>query len=147
MYTDFSKIDINKIPERIDAIVFDFDGVFTDNAVYVDENGLESVRCSRSDGMGVRLLRDRKIPMLVVSKERNPVVAARCKKLLLPLQQGIDDKINVLQQWFSTIGVAYTNAIYLGNDINDRDCLEYVGCGVGPNDSHPDILSSLDIRL
>lgn len=135
------------LPSQIDGVVFDFDGVFTDNAVYVDQEGRESVRCSRGDGMGVELLRKSGIPMVVLSKERNPVVAARCKKLRLPLEQGINDKLPVLKSWIDDNNLDPLKVLYVGNDINDLDCMAYVGCAVGPADAHPAILDKLQLRL
>jgi YrbI family 3-deoxy-D-manno-octulosonate 8-phosphate phosphatase len=137
----------SRLPNPIRAIVFDFDGVFTDNMVCVHQDGTESVRCSRSDGMGIEMLRHAGIPMLVLSKERNPVVEARCRKLKVPVIQGVDDKLNALKQWLVEQNVDATNTIYVGNDINDLECLEFVACGIGPADSHPGILKSLDIVL
>lgn len=135
------------LPERIGAVVFDFDGVFTDNAVWADQDGRESVRCLRGDGLGIATLREAQIPLLVLSKERNPVVAARCDKLGLPVEQGVDDKRSALAQWLSILGVAPEHAVYLGNDVNDLSCLEYVGCAVGPADSHAAVLGALHVRL
>ena len=135
------------LPERVGAVVFDFDGVFTDNAVWVGQDGQESVRCSRGDGMGIAALREAGIPLLVLSKERNPVVAARCEKLGLPVEQGVDEKRSALARWLSAQGVEPPHVVYLGNDVNDLPCLEYVGCAVGPADSHPAILGALHVRL
>ncbi|MDP6666971.1 MAG: hypothetical protein QF357_06185, partial [Dehalococcoidia bacterium] len=86
---------------RTEGIAFDFDGVFTDNRVYVMQNGEEAVVCDRSDGMGVSMLRKAGYPMVVISTEANPVVGARCKKLNLEVRQGVDDKLPVLKAWAS----------------------------------------------
>ena len=86
----------------VKLIVFDFDGVFTDNCVYVLENGTEAVSCWRGDGIGLSNVRQLKIPMLVVSTEKNPVVGQRCKKLKIECIQGCDDKLKVLKQLVDT---------------------------------------------
>lgn len=137
----------NSLPQAIGAIAFDFDGVLTDNTAIVDEQGKESVLVSRSDGFGLELLRKTGIPMIVISKERNPVVTSRCEKLRLPVMQGIDDKLPALRNWLREQQVDAENALYVGNDVNDLPCLNYVGCAIGPADAHPSILSSLDLRL
>ena len=67
--------------KKIKAIVFDFDGVFTNNRVIVSEDGKESVICNRSDGIGLEMLRSLGIPMTIISTEKNPVVAQRATKL------------------------------------------------------------------
>jgi N-acylneuraminate cytidylyltransferase len=138
---------LNKLPSRIDAIVFDFDGVFTDNNVIVSQNGEESVICNRGDGMGITHLKQLNIPLFVLSKEVNPVVEARCKKLDIPFTQGVDNKLEFLTSWIVEQKYHADNIIYVGNDVNDLECLNTVGCGVVVNDSHPDVVPSADLVL
>lgn len=124
-------------PMSVDAIIFDFDGVFTDDRVTVDQEGREAVTCSRGDGMGIELLRNAGIQMLVISKERNPVVEHRCAKLKLECRQGVDTKIDVLEAWIETQGLDRSKIVYLGNDVNDLECMAAVGWAVVPADAHP----------
>ena len=130
---------------HIRAIAFDFDGVFTDDRVLVSETGEESVFCSRSDGMGIGLLRDAGIHMIIISKEKNVVVAARAKKLSLEVVHGCDDKLPVLKEWMQRIGVTPDTTAYMGNDINDLECLNYVGCAIAPADAHPEALAVANV--
>ncbi|MEY3615279.1 MAG: hypothetical protein RLZZ518_280 [Actinomycetota bacterium] len=130
---------------HIRAIAFDFDGVFTDDRVLVSETGEESVFCSRSDGMGIGLLRDAGIHMIIISKEKNVVVAARAKKLSLEVVHGCDDKLPVLKEWMQRIGVTPDTTAYMGNDINDLECLNHVGCAITPADAHPEALAVADV--
>ncbi|MFW7415399.1 cytidylyltransferase domain-containing protein [Demequina sp. SO4-18] len=111
----------------VDALVMDFDGVHTDDLVTVDQEGVESVRVSRSDGMGIGMLRSAGLPMLILSKERNPVVAARGAKLGVEVLQGIDRKAAALREWCSQHDIALERVAYVGNDVNDVECLEIVG--------------------
>lgn len=134
------------LPDPVEAVAFDFDGVFTDNSVIVDEDGKESICANRSDGLGIQMLREAGIPMMVISKERNKVVKARCKKLGLPVVQEADDKLTVLKRWLEEHGLSPDNTVYVGNDVNDIECLRFVGCGIGPADSHPDITAFLKAR-
>ena len=86
---------------RIKLLATDFDGVMTDGLVYVDQDGKETVRCSRKDGMGVELLKKHGVTVGVLSKETNPVVTARCNKLKIPVWQGIatgEGKLEILQR-------------------------------------------------
>ena len=69
----------------VDLLVLDFDGVMTDDRVLVDQHGIESVACHRGDGWGIARLRDAGVPIVVLSTETNPVVAARCEKLRIEL--------------------------------------------------------------
>jgi len=135
------------IPWPLEGIAFDFDGVFTDNRVIVTEEGVEAVCCSRSDGWGITMLQSMRIPLLVLSTEENPVVRARCAKLGIRCIQGRTDKMSALKEWAVSQGITLSKVIYVGNDLNDLECLQAVGCGVVVADAHPDVLSSAKIVL
>lgn len=135
------------LPVRLDALVFDFDGVFTDNGVTVLGEGNEAVVCSRGDGMGIEMLRKAGWPMVVISKETHPVVSARCAKLKLECIQGIEDKITTLRAWLDARGFDLERTLYVGNDVNDLSCLTAVGCPVAVADAHPEALRASRIIL
>jgi N-acylneuraminate cytidylyltransferase len=116
------------LPPRIGALVFDFDGVFTDNRVLVWEDGQEGAVCSRSDGWGLARLKDLGVPMMVLSTERNPIVAARCRKLGLECVHDVAEKGSVLREWLRQRDIDPAHAVYVGNDVNDLACLQLVGC-------------------
>jgi YrbI family 3-deoxy-D-manno-octulosonate 8-phosphate phosphatase len=126
------------------AIVLDFDGVFTDDKVIVDETGKESVMCSRADGYGILQLKKLPIQILVLTKEINPVASARCKKMGIDCQQGIDNKLEFLIAWLERRGIDPADTIYVGNDVNDIECMEYVGESFCPIDAHPKVLDIAD---
>lgn len=134
-------------PAKIDAVVFDFDGVFTDNRVTIDQEGRESATASRLDGMGIGLLKKTGTPLLVLSKEPVPIVLHRSKKLGLECLHGVDDKLPLLEQWLAERDLALSRTIYMGNDINDLECLKAAGCAVVPADAHPDVLPVADLVL
>jgi YrbI family 3-deoxy-D-manno-octulosonate 8-phosphate phosphatase len=131
------RIPHRAIPDKVALVVFDFDGVMTDDRVWVDQNGRELVAANRSDGMGIALLRQAGIPALVLSSESNPVVAARCQKLKVDYEQGLSDKAVVLQRVLSERQIDPTQVVYLGNDINDSPCFPLVGCAIVVADAHP----------
>lgn len=118
-------------------VVTDFDGVHTDDRAILRQDGTESVRVNRRDGHGVKLLRRAGIPVLILSTETNPVVTARANKLGIDVIQGVDDKWPVLQSWLAERQIDPADVLYVGNDINDRPCLERVGVAVVPADAHP----------
>ena len=124
----------------IRLVVFDFDGVFTDNAVYVSQDGSETVRCWRSDGLGLRRLESLSISMFVLSTEENPVVSERCHKLKIRCVQGCLDKVAALNQIAAEGGIPLTAVAYLGNDINDSGCLQRVGLPMVVQDAHPEVI-------
>jgi len=113
----------------VKLLVLDFDGVLTDNRVWVDQDGRESVACNRSDGWGIARLREAGVGVLVLSTEQNSVVAARCRKLNVECIQGCDDKQARLAQLMAERGLATPEVAYVGNDVNDLACM--VGGSVG----------------
>jgi N-acylneuraminate cytidylyltransferase len=128
-----------QLPDYIQLLVFDFDGVFTDNHVYVDEQGVEMVRCSRADGLGVARLREKKLPMLILSTEENPVVSARAAKMEVEVVQGCKDKAAFLQRHAVDKAIDLNAVLYVGNDINDLSAMRVAGFPVCPADAHPEI--------
>lgn len=128
---------------KLKLIVFDFDGVFTDNGVYVFEDGREAVKCSRVDGMGIGLLQKTGLDAMVLSTEKNPVVTMRCNKLKLKCEQGCGDKGARLATILLEKGLQADEVAYMGNDINDRECLQQVGLAIGPADAHKSVSSLL----
>jgi YrbI family 3-deoxy-D-manno-octulosonate 8-phosphate phosphatase len=135
------------LPEKVSLIVFDFDGVMTDNRVWVDENGHEMVAANRSDSLGVSELRSRGVSSLVISKEINPVVTARCKKIKVPVLQGIDKKDIVLKQYLTENNINPEEVVFMGNDINDIPCFDMVACAVVVADAQVQALNQADIVL
>ncbi|CAB4937537.1 MAG: HAD hydrolase family protein [Actinobacteria bacterium] len=135
------------LPLTVSAIVFDFDGVFTDNRVLTLQDGTEAVFCSRSDGMGIEMLRGVGMPMVVISKERNPVTTARCNKLGLEVVQGVDDKVPAMTAWLAERNLDLANTMYVGNDVNDLPCMRLVGCAVAVADAHHAVLAEADVVL
>lgn len=135
------------LPNPVRLVVFDFDGVMTDNRVWVDEEGREMVSANRSDGMGIKYMRDAGIPMLILSTEVNPVVAARGRKLRVPVLQGIWNKVEALQAYLAENGIDPQSVIFMGNDTNDTPCFPIVGCGVVPADAQPEALRQADLVL
>jgi len=134
-------------PSNIGLLVFDFDGVFTDNRVLVFEDGREAVLCNRGDGMGISLLRQRGVQMAVLSTETNPVLLARCRKLGLPCQHGLADKAAALRTLAAEMNIELEGVMYVGNDINDLGCMNVVGYAVAVGDAHPTVLEQADLVL
>jgi YrbI family 3-deoxy-D-manno-octulosonate 8-phosphate phosphatase len=131
----------------VDALVTDFDGVHTDDAAILDEDGIESVRVSRADGLGVERLRAAGVPLLILSKERNGVVAARAAKLRVPVLQAVDDKAAALRTWLGQQGVDPARCAYVGNDVNDLSAMALVGWPVAVADAHPAVRRAARVVL
>lgn len=137
----------DSFPDVVSLVVFDFDGVMTDNTVTVSESGEEWVRCDRGDGLGIDRLREAGIPMIILSTEKNLTVAARAQKLRLEHYQGVGEKGEFLKEYLAKRGVAPKEVVYLGNDVNDSGCFELVGCPVAVADAHPEIIQRAQIVL
>lgn len=131
----------------IRALVTDFDGVHTDDGVAVCEDGKETVRCSRSDGLGIERLRATGLPIFILSKETNPVVRRRADKLKVPVIHGADDKLSVLREWADKEGIGLDATCYVGNDVNDIECLAAAGLAVAPADARREVVAAADIVL
>ncbi|MCF6469600.1 sialic acid synthase [Nonomuraea sp. MG754425] len=134
-------------PIDVDAVITDFDGVHTDDRAYVDSEGREMVLVSRSDGMGVSLLRRSGVKVLIMSTEQNPVVAARARKLGVPVLQGLADKRTVLRDWLRIEGLDPARVAYVGNDVNDLGPMGEVGWPVATPDAHPRVRAAARVVL
>lgn len=127
---------------RCRAVVMDFDGVLTDDKVTVSEVGHESVVCSRADGLGIGLLKSADIRMLILTREENPVVLKRAQKVGVEIISGVYEKLPILQNWASSNGLDCGEIAYVGNDVNDLGCLNWVGFPIAPSDAHSEVLAS-----
>ena len=125
--------------EKVKLVIFDFDGVFTDNSVYISQDGIESVKCHRSDGLGISKLKALKIPTYIISTEPNIVVSVRAKKLKIPVFQNIKDKSKSVKILCKELGIKLENTMFVGNDINDIPALKIVGFPVAVFDAYDEI--------
>lgn len=126
---------------EVELVVFDFDGVFTDNTVLVSQDGVESVTCWRSDGLGLSRLASLGVQLAIISTETNPVVSARARKLRIQCVQGVADKCGAVRELCAKCDVAASNTMYVGNDINDISAFEAVGWPVAVADAYPEVFS------
>jgi 3-deoxy-D-manno-octulosonate 8-phosphate phosphatase (KDO 8-P phosphatase) len=139
------KLSWPKIDE-IHTLIFDFDGVFTDNRVIVSQDGMEMVSCSRADGLGMDMLR-RHIAQngsptaFILSTEANLVVTARARKLKMECLQGVADKLQSIENHFAQTlpneRAPFDGLMYVGNDLNDLAVMRRATYSVAPADAHP----------
>ncbi len=142
---------------KFHTIVFDFDGVFTNNKVYFNEKGEESIRCDRADGLGLNILKKFKIKhswdleYFILSKEQNIVVNKRAEKLQIESFRGINNKKNFIENYllsrFGNIEYAKNGVVYLGNDLNDLSAIQLCGFSMAPIDAHEIIKKNVNIIL
>jgi YrbI family 3-deoxy-D-manno-octulosonate 8-phosphate phosphatase len=130
---------LRDIAKRVKLVVLDFDGVITDNRVFVLQDGTEGVVCSRADGLGLDILKKRGIQILVISAEKNPIVKVRCEKLKIDCVYGCEKKDKILRYEAKKRKIPLCEVAYIGNDINDIECLSKVGLPVCVADAHPKV--------
>ena len=126
---------------KVKLALFDFDGVFTDNNVWVSEDGIESVKCSRSDGIGISRIKSLGVKAAIISTETNSVVLKRAQKLKIECFNSVNDKGNLVKEISKKYQIKTENILFLGNDINDLSALSIVGFPIAVSDSHVDILN------
>lgn len=131
----------------VDALIMDFDGVHTDDSVTITQDGTESVKVSRSDGMGIKMLRQAGVPMVIVSTETNPVVTARGKKLKVEVMQGIEHKADAVANWIKNHGLDPARVAFLGNDINDLPAFAEVGWPLAVADAQPVVARAARVTI
>jgi YrbI family 3-deoxy-D-manno-octulosonate 8-phosphate phosphatase len=132
---------------EIRLVVFDFDGVFSDNRVWTNGRGEESVACFRGDSLGLRRLDEVGVDYVVITQETNEAVPARARKIRIECISGIEDKLPVLREEVERRGVALAETAYLGNDVNDAECLAAVGLPVVPADAWPEVVPLAKLQL
>jgi 3-deoxy-D-manno-octulosonate 8-phosphate phosphatase (KDO 8-P phosphatase) len=133
-----------KSRRSVDWLLFDFDGVLTDNRVWVFEDGREAVACTRADGIGFALLRATGIKCAIISTETNPVVSRRAEKLKLPVMQGVVDKGQAILKLCRKRGIDPRRVGFVGNDVNDLPAFKVVGHRLCPGDAAPEVKSICD---
>jgi len=137
------------MPEKIALIICDFDGVLTDNRVWVDQDGTELVAAYRSDSIRVKEMRANGVEIIILSSEINAVVAARAKKMGVQAIHGvgIHEKGRVMHEVLEQKNVKAENVIYIGNDLNDLPCFEIAGWSVAVADAYPEVIRAADFVL
>ena len=125
--------------QKIDTIIVDFDGVLTNNSVYLNDSGQEWVKCSRSDGLAFDVLRKLKKSIFILSSEKNNVVSARAKKLKVEVIQSVDNKLDAIDIITKNGSNSLDRVLYIGNDLNDFNIMNLCGYTACPCDSHASI--------
>ncbi len=133
----FKKFSISV--KTIQLIVYDFDGVMTDNKVIVSEDGKESVIVNRGDGLAIAKIKEMGIKQIIISTEKNIVVEARAKKLNIDCLYGVENKKNALEKYLNDNKIEKSKVIYIGNDINDLEAMQLVGIKIAPADAVDDV--------
>lgn len=133
--------------KKINLLLYDFDGVMTDNRVILNEKGQESVVCNRSDGLAVSIIKKWEVLQAIISTETNKIVATRAAKLKIPVIYGVSNKKETVIKYCSDLGIKLEETLYIGNDINDLEVMKIVGYAVCPNDAYDEIRKTAKLVL
>ncbi len=116
-----------QIPNNIKMVVTDFDGIFTDGSVYIDEDRKISRKISFKDVMGVSILVKNGYNVAIISGEENSAIKMIAENFKLEdVYMKIRVKIDVLKQILERHNLTPDEVLYIGDDVNDKDCLEFV---------------------
>jgi YrbI family 3-deoxy-D-manno-octulosonate 8-phosphate phosphatase len=137
------------MPEKIDMLVMDFDGVLTDNRVWTDQDGREMVAAYRSDSLRLKDLKKAGVEVLILSSEPNSVVTARARKMGVEAIQGVGthEKGEVLKSLLLERNINPARVVFVGNDLNDLPCFSVAGWAVAVADAMPEALHEADFVL
>lgn len=137
-----------KFSKNIRMVITDFDGVVTDNNVYIDENKNMSRKLNFRDVMGFSLLKKNGILIGIISGEQNSAMELVAEKFNIEDVHGnIRVKIDVLNSILEKYDLKNDEYVYIGDDVNDRECLEKARFKVTVNNAHKSILKIKDIQV
>ena len=131
----------------IKLFISDFDGVFTNNKVLINQFGQETVLCDRADGIGINKLLTTGVDFIVCSSEENPCAKHRAEKIGFEAFLGIKDKGKFVKDYLLKAKLKKSQVAFLGNDINDLPAFKEVGYSIAVVDAFPEVLSKADFIL
>lgn len=135
-------------PKKVTTLIMDFDGVFTDDKVSLDDEGHEFARCDRGDGMGIHLLKQNtSIVPIIMSRDLSTISVARAKKLKIEAYSNVLEKGRAVEKLALERGLKPEEIIFVGNDLPDLAAYPYVGYFVCPADSRQEVLRRADLVL
>lgn len=112
-----------KLPRTIKMVITDFDGIVTDNCVYIDENGNMSRKINFKDIMGFSILHKNGYKLCIISGEKNKAIDIISQKFDIENYQDIRNKLEIVERVISNYGLSDEEWVYIGDDINDYDTL------------------------
>ncbi len=142
------KTDAQKLPQ-IKMLVLDVDGVLTDGGVYYSESGDDAKKFNVKDGMGILQLRKRNFPVGIISSSlKADYIERRAADLKIEhIYVGKVEKLSIIKEWCRELGIAKEQIAYIGDDINDKEIMQYVGISACPNDAVDSIKALCSIVL
>lgn len=115
-----------KLPKSIKMVITDFDGIVTDNCVYINDDFTMSRKLNFKDVMGFSILKKNGYEIGIISGEENSAIETIAKKFKIEdIHQNIRIKIDVLKSIIEKYNLSQEEYVYIGDDVNDLECLEY----------------------
>lgn len=115
-----------KLPETVKMVITDFDGIVTDNCVYICDDGKMSRKLNFKDVMAFSILKKKNFMIGIISGEKNAAIDILTKKFgIEEVHQNIRIKIDVLKNIIEKYNLSQEEYVFIGDDINDIACLEY----------------------
>lgn len=129
--------------KKIKLFVCDIDGVFSDGRIYLGNNGEELKAFHTKDGYGIKALGASGVDVAVITGRKSNIVQTRMSALNVKhIVQGEENKLPALKAMMTSLQLAPEQVAYIGDDMPDLDCLNYVGLSIAVNDAHPVILKT-----
>jgi len=129
-----------KVLQRIRALILDVDGVLTDGGMYYGPSGEGLKRFNVKDGMGLRLVLEAGIAVALISGEDSEILRRRAEKLkIADIFVGVEDKLQTLEGFLAARKIPFSDAAYVGDDVNDLPPMGKVGLPVAVADAVPEV--------
>lgn len=123
--------------DNVRILILDVDGVLTTGAMFYDDAGQEWKQFHTHDGMGIAMLHRNNIPVAIVTQEKTSIVERRAAKLnVTEVHQGVTNKLAVVEELLERHNVAWSEACYIGDDVNDLSVMRNVGVAVSVPNAH-----------
>lgn len=130
---------------KIKMLVMDVDGTLTDGKIYIGSQGEMMKAFNVKDGYGIVQLKDAKILPVIITGRKSEIVMQRAKELkITELYQGIENKLECLKQVADKYKINSQEIAYIGDDLNDLECMEYCGLTACPRDAMEEIKQKVD---
>ena len=130
---------------KIKMLVMDVDGTLTDGKIYIGENGEVMKAFNVKDGYGIVMAKKQGILPVIITGRKSKIVEERAKELgIEELYQGIEDKVEVLKEVAERHKILLEEIAYMGDDLNDLDCMGICGLSACPSDAIDEVINDVD---
>ena len=137
-----------KLPKTIKWVITDFDGIVTDNYVYINDEGSMSRRVNFKDIIGFYMLHKSGINVSIISGEENAVIGILQKRFgLKEVYMKIHNKAEVLRDVIERNNLTEEDYLYIGDDINDLECLKLAKYRITVPDAADELLNMDGIQI